>query len=172
MRILLADSNVEVLAAVRLVLEQQGLEGAGAAPSSGLRLLGDLQLVGEARDAVSLFAQVKRCASVRCCPDLVLLDTDLPGLLTRRLVGKSVGCEAGRYGNSAAASSATSSLADLVETLRQLCPTVRVIVLSSRPNVEKECRQAKVDAFACKSDPPDALLTLLNHVLTDKEKDG
>ena len=121
MRILLADANPEVLAALRLVLEQQE----------------NLDLAAESRDAVNLMAQV-----VRCCPDVVLLDADLPGLQPHRRAKRS-------------------SLVELVETLRVLCPPLRVIALSSRPNAEKECRLAKVDAFFCKGDPPDGLLALL-----------
>jgi DNA-binding NarL/FixJ family response regulator len=131
MRILIADNNQEVLAALRLVLEQR----------SGMRV------AGESRDAVNLLAQV-----TRCCPDVVLLDADLPGLRLSRL-------------------SSRSSLTELVETLHLLCPPIYVIALSSRPNAEKECLQAKVDAFACKSDPPDTLIKILADI-SGKEKNA
>lgn len=140
MRILLADGNAEVLSALRLVLEQPG--------ENQPRYV----IVGEAPDTIRLFAQV-----TSCCPDVVLLDTDLPGLLVpRRATGKS---SASRTG-----SEITSPLAELVETVRLLCPSVYLIALSSRPNAEKESLRAKMDAFACKSDPPESLVNLLNHI--------
>lgn len=125
MKILLADPHQEVRTALRLVLEQKP----------------DIHVIGEARDTIELFSQV-----TNECPDVVLLDTDLPGLHNSRRM-------------------AISSLADLVEILRKLCPVLRVISLSSQPNAEKNCMLAKTDAFFCKSDPPDALLALLQQTL-------
>jgi DNA-binding NarL/FixJ family response regulator len=101
----------------------------------------DIYVVGEARDTIELFSQV-----TNECPDVVLLDIDLLGLqMSRRMT--------------------RSSLAELVEILRKLCPALRVIGLSSQPNAEKDCILAKADAFFCKSDPPDALLALLQQTL-------
>ena len=92
MKILLADPHQEVRTALKLVLEQQP----------------DIHVIGEARDTIELFSQV---ASE--CPDVVLLDTDLPGLqMSRRMT--------------------RSSLAELVEILRKFCPALRVIGLSSQ----------------------------------------
>jgi len=124
MKILIADPHPEVRAALRLVLEQQP----------------DLRVVGEARDTIELLGQV-----TNECPNVVLLDTDLPGVQIPRRVTKS-------------------SLAELVEILHKLCPALRVISLSSLPSAEKDCVLAKADAFFCKSDPPDALLTLLQRI--------
>lgn len=125
MKILLADPHQEVRTALRLVLEQKP----------------DIHIVGEACDTIELFSQV-----TNECPDIVLLDTDLPGLqISKRM--------------------AISSLAELVKILRKLCPVLRIIGLSSQPNAEKDCMLAKVDAFFCKSDPPDALLALLQLTL-------
>jgi DNA-binding NarL/FixJ family response regulator len=121
MLILLADANTEVLAALRLFLEQkQGF-----------------QIIGEVSDAVGLFSQV-----TRQCPDVVILDADLHGLKKSRKVPRT-------------------PLAELVETLHALCPSIYLIALSSLPNIEKECLKAGMDAFVCKSDPPDALFALL-----------
>lgn len=125
MKILLADPHLEVRSALRLVLEQQP----------------EIHVICEARDTIELLSQV-----TSECPDVVLLDTDLPGLhISRRM--------------------AISSLADLVEILRKLCPVLCVISLSSQPNAEKYCMLAKTDAFFSKSDPPDALLALLQQML-------
>ena len=126
MRIMLADANPEVRTALRLVLEHQET----------------MVIIGEARDAINLFAQV-----AHFCPDVVLLDPDLPGLVP---TGKRL---------------STSSLSELINTLHLLCPTICVIGLSSRPDSEKDCLQAKMDAFACKSDPPDDLIKILINIV-------
>ena len=127
MKILLADPHLEVRAALRLVLEQQP----------------GIHVAGEVRDAIGLIAWV-----ANDCPDVILLDPELPGVHMPRRVQMS-------------------SLAELVETLHKLCPAVRVIGLSSQPNAEKDCMLVKADAFFCKSDPPDALLALLQHILPE-----
>ncbi len=101
-------------------------------------------LVGESRDAVNLFAQI-----TRHCPDIVILDANLHGLQTSRRLSPN-------------------PLAELVETLRLLCPSIQVIALSSQPNVEKEWKQADVDFFACKSDPPEVLFSILDNIYKEK----
>lgn len=63
--IFLAESERHVLAALRLLIEQE----------TGIRI------VGEARTAESLLAQVCQQA-----PDLILLDWSLPGLHPQRLI--------------------------------------------------------------------------------------
>ena len=59
MRVLLADDQVKVRSALRLLLEQQP----------------DVEILGEAVDTTGLLDWVKAA-----CPDLVLLDWELPGL--------------------------------------------------------------------------------------------
>lgn len=132
MKILLADPHFEVRAALRLVLEQQP----------------DVQVVGEARDTIDLFGQV-----TNECPDVVLLDTDLPGLQRSGRARKP-------------------PLAELVQIIRKLCPDLQIISLSSQPGAEKDCVLAKADAFFCKSDPPDALLALLQRILPGTGKNN
>ena len=114
MKILLADPHPEVRTALRLVLEQQ----------AGLLVLGEI------RDAFELVAQ-----AVQDCPDVILLDPDLPGV--------------------------RASLEKLVAALKARCPCARVVALSSHPGAERECLEAGAEAFFCKSDPPDALLAFL-----------
>ena len=121
------------------------LADANPAVRTALRLLIEQQagfrVIGECPDAINLFAQVTNRR-----PDVVLLDVDLPGLqLPRRSVH--------------------SSLAELIQTLRSLAPTLRVIALSSQPTAQIACLRAQADAFICKSDPPDALITLLECTL-------
>lgn len=125
MKILLADPHQEVRAALRLVLEQH--------PA--------ICIVGEACDTIELFSQM-----TTDCPDVVLLDPDLPGLQIPRGTRRS-------------------PLSELVAILHKLCPALRVISLSSVPSTAKDHGLAKADAFFCKSDPPDALLALLQQIL-------
>jgi two-component system, NarL family, invasion response regulator UvrY len=132
MRILLADANAEVRAALRLVIEQQG----------------EFRIAAEAQDAISLMTQI-----ATGCMDVVLLDSDLPGLqLPRR--------------------TSNSSLSDLIHMLRMICPAITIIALSSQPTEEKACLLAKADAFICKSDPPDALLALIERLLAPDQRES
>ena len=63
-------------------------------------------------------------------PDLVLLDWELPGLQT----------------------------VSLLPALRDLCPHLRVVALSGRPEARQAALDAGVDAFVSKGDPPERLL--------------
>ena len=115
MRILLADSQSRVRFALRSLLEEQ----------SGL------VLVDEVTDCKELLAQAGAV-----CPDLVLIDWDLPGL-------------AG---------------VDLLAALQEMCPGLHVIALSSRPEVEQEALAAGVQAFVSKAGPPEPLLAAIQSV--------
>lgn len=103
------------------------------------------RVAGEARDTVNLVAQV-----VHNCPQVLILDPNLPGL------------QAGKRPPGAA-------LAELAGMLRHLCPRLRIVALSSRPEEQKTCEAARFDAFFCKSDPPDGLLALLAKVESVKK---
>lgn len=98
----------------------------------------DHLIVSEVLDVVGLMAQI-----TTTCPEVVFLDIDLPGLYT----GKR---------------QAALALIDLINMLHQFCPQICILALSSRPNEQKNVLAAGADAFFCKSDPPDALLALLN----------
>jgi len=67
-------------------------------------------------------------------PDLVLLDWELPGLEAN----------------------------SLLPTLRQLCPHLKVIALSGRPEARGAALAAGADAFVSKGDPPEQLLAAVN----------
>ena len=67
------------------------------------------------------------------CPDLVLLSWELPG----------------RDG------------VDLVPALRKVCPSLRVIAISGRPEARQAALSAGADAFVSKADPPEQLLATL-----------
>ena len=121
MLILLADANSEVLAALRLVLEQKQ----------------EYKIVGEVKDTIGIFSQI-----THHCPDVIILDADLHGLKSSRRNSRN-------------------PMAELIQTLHMLCPTIYIIALSSLPNKEKDCIQAGANAFFCKSNPPDALFSIL-----------
>lgn len=113
MRILLADDQSKVRSALRLVLEQQP----------------DVSILGEAVDATGLLDWVKAA-----CPDVVLLDWELPGL----------------------------EMDSLLPTLRELCPRLAVIALSGRPEARQAALDAGIDAFVSKGDPPELLLNAMD----------
>jgi len=115
MRILLADSQSRVRFALCSLLEEQ----------SGLRV------VGEARDCQELLAQAEAA-----CPDLVLIDWDLPGM-------------AG---------------VDLCAALQRMCPGLHVIALSSRSGIEQEALAAGAQASVSKAGPPEPLLAAIQSV--------
>ncbi len=69
-------------------------------------------------------------------PDLVLLDGDLPGTPTQLLL----------------------------PTLRELCPNLRVVILSGRPEMQRIALQAGADAFASKAESPEKLLGLIRKI--------
>jgi two-component system invasion response regulator UvrY len=112
MRILLADDQTKVRFALRTLLERQP----------------GLEVVGEARSGQDLRDQI-----VPTCPDLVLLDWELPGERTL----------------------------DTLSNLRTMYPTLRVIALSGRAEARQAALQAGVDAFVSKSDPPERLLSAI-----------
>jgi DNA-binding NarL/FixJ family response regulator len=113
MRILVADDQATVRSALQLILEENP----------------ELDVVGEATEAGELLAQAEMA-----CPDLVLLDWELPG----------------------------SQAADLLSALRQHLPHLVVIALSGRPEARQSALDAGVDAFVSKGDPPERLLATLN----------
>ncbi len=68
-----------------------------------------------------------------CCADLLLVDWGLPGLEN----------------------------AALIETLREICPGIGVIVLSGHPEVRQAALQAGADAFVNKTESPVYLLSVI-----------
>ena len=129
MRILLADDQSKLRSALRLLLEQQ----------PGIHVL------GEAIDTTGLLDWVKAT-----CPDLVLLDWELPGL------------EAGDPLTALRQAQDGSSGQGLLPTLRELCPYLAVVALSGRPEARRAALEAGVDAFVSKGDPPERLLAAVD----------
>ena len=109
MRILLADDETKVRFALRVLLERQP----------------GLEVVGEALNASEMLSQV-----AVVCPELVLLDWELPGL-----EGKV-------------------SLA----SLQQACPQTVVVALSGHLEAGSAALDAGADGFVCKCESPEHLL--------------
>lgn len=116
MQVLLADGQAKVRSALRLLLEQQF----------------EVEILGEAMNATGLLDWVEAA-----CPDLVLLDWELPGL----------------------------PVTTLLPVLHAHCPKLQVIVLSGRPEVCQAALDAGGDAFASKGDPPEQLLTAIDKAI-------
>jgi DNA-binding NarL/FixJ family response regulator len=108
-RILIADSRDDVRSALRLLLEQDA----------------DVVVSAEATKVEDLVEQVRLT-----CPDVIMLDCDLPGLEAE----------------------------DLLPTLRSICPSIRVVALCARSEVRQAALSAGADAFVSKADPPQRLL--------------
>ncbi len=109
MRVLLADERAKVRSAVRLLLEEQT----------------DMDVLGEAMDATGLLDWISAT-----CPDVVLLDWELPG----------------------------AEPANLVSDIRSGCSGVRVVALSGLPEARHQALRAGADGFVSKGDPPERLL--------------
>lgn len=108
MRILIADDQPKVRFALRVALERQ--------PGT--------KTVGEATDAVDLLAQARSV-----CPDLLLLDWELPEM----------------------------PILELLSELRQICRRLKVIVLSEKSEAAQAALLIGADAFVSKADPPEYL---------------
>ena len=125
MRILIADDQHEVRFALRVLLDRQP----------------GLTVINDTADADSLLARTEAA-----CPDVLLLDWELPGLSVESL-----------------------------SVLRELCPALLVIALSGRPEMRSAALSAGVDAFVSKADPPEALLEAVDHcrwIHTDQDGPG
>ena len=116
MRVILADDQAKVRSALRLLLQQQP----------------DVEILGEAVDTTGLLDWVKAV-----CPDLILLDWELPGL----------------------------TAAVLLPLLHDHCPDLRVVALSSRPEVRQAALDTGADAFGSKGDPPERLLIAMDEAM-------
>ena len=78
-------------------------------------------------------AELLVCANL-IRPDLVVLDGELPG----------------------------ASTLILVHHLRQYCPSIKIIMLSEKPEFADAARVVGADAFVCKMDSPDYFLSAIN----------
>lgn len=109
MQVLLADDQAKVRSAVRLLLEQDAT----------------IEVVGEAVDATGLIDWLNVL-----CPDLVLLDWELPG----------------------------ASAEELLAAIQGSCAHAQVIAMSGIPEARQAALNAGADGFVSKGDPPERLL--------------
>jgi DNA-binding NarL/FixJ family response regulator len=114
--ILIGDAQPRVRFGLHVLLEEQ----------PGWRV------AGEAVDAQALLDRIRDG-----CPDLVLLDWELPGMPAE----------------------------ELLATIRRACPNLRVIFMSGKDELREVALRAGADVFAYKADPPEKLLWLI-HELT------
>ncbi len=114
---------------------------------SALRLLldqePDISVVGEAAELRTLISLTSLLR-----PNLLLLDW--------ALLGSEDGFPPGHH-----------SRGELLEELRMLCPGLRVMALSGRPEVRSDVLAAGADAFVSKGDPPERLLQALRSIEID-----
>jgi len=116
LKILIGDAQPRVRFGLRKLLEQQP----------------GWTMCGEAEDAPALLAVIA-CD----CPDLVLLDWELPGMTAQ----------------------------DLLLKIRQACPYLRVVFMSGNVELRQVVLQAGADVFAYKADPPEKLLRLIQELV-------
>jgi CheY-like chemotaxis protein len=112
MHILSADGQPRVRSAIRLLLEQQP----------------EANVVEEVANAQELLKHVGNR-----CPDVLLLDWELPGLTPEKLLG----------------------------TLHTIYPDLFIIVLDSKPQTRQVALEAGADGFVSKNDPPERLLAAI-----------
>lgn len=112
MRIILADNHVQPCWALKTLLNEQP----------------EFKIIGEAVDADGLLV-----LAGKHLPDLVLVDSELPGLY----------------------------IEDLITKLHDLEPPPIVVVMSSESENSRKLLKAGADAFVSKGDEPDWLLETL-----------
>lgn len=109
LNILISDAQSRVRAGLRLLLEQQP----------------EWRIAGEAEDAQALLERI-RCG----CPDLVLLDWELPGM----------------------------PATELLHAIRWACPRLGVAFMRGKDRLRQVALQAGAYAFAYQADYPENLL--------------
>jgi DNA-binding NarL/FixJ family response regulator len=115
MKVLIADDQPKVRSALRLLLEQE--EG--------------LSVSDEAGDSQELIAALERA-----CPDLVLLDWELP-----YYDGK-----------------------ELVPALKMKYPALSIVALSSNPAARREALDYGADGFVSKMNPPQQVIEFVKRL--------
>jgi DNA-binding NarL/FixJ family response regulator len=92
------------------------------------------RVTGEAVDVQALLDRIHGG-----CPDLVLLDWELPGM----------------------------PAGELLATIRLACLDLRVIFMSNKDELREAALRAGADLFAYKADPPEKLLRLIRELTTE-----
>jgi DNA-binding NarL/FixJ family response regulator len=114
--VVIADDQYAVRHAIKLLLECEA----------------DLRLVSEVTNDTELLARL-----AISCPDLVLLDWELPSL----------------------------DGSDLLALIRVVCPGLKMVVLSSHPEAREKAMQAGAHCFVSKGEPAEHLLTAVREVM-------
>ena len=114
-----------------------------------LTLVARIPQVSEVCEAGSAMQLLAQCA--QACPDLILFDLDLA-----------------YPPRSIAQARPRQPLADLIGVLRRLCPTARVVAMSSRFEGKQEALAAGASGFISKTDPPDTVLSGIIQFLEDR----
>ena len=118
LNILIGDASPRVRFGLRILLEQQ----------PGWRV------AGEAEDAHALLGAV-----LYGCPDLVLLDWELPGIPAQ----------------------------ELLTAIRHACPHLWIVFMSGKDELRQAAFQAGADVFAYKANPPEKLLELIRGLMVE-----
>jgi DNA-binding NarL/FixJ family response regulator len=120
MNILIGDAQPRVRFGLRLLFEQQ----------PGWNVDGEVENAQALLDAVCLG-----------CPDLVLLDWELPGMPAE----------------------------ELLALIRQQCPCLGVVFMSGKLELRSMALEAGADIFAYKADPPEKLLEQIREFIVEKQ---
>lgn len=121
MNILIGDAQSRVRFGLRLLFEQQP----------------GWNVAGEADDAQALLNAV--CVG---CPDLVVLDWELPGMPAEELLAQ----------------------------IRQQCPRLGVVFMSGKIELRSMALLAGANIFTYKADPPEKLLEQIREFFIEKHK--
>ena len=121
MNILIGDAQPRVRFGLRLLFEQQ----------SGWKVEGEVEDAQALLDAVRLG-----------CPDIVLIDWELPGIPAEELLAQ----------------------------IRQQCPRLGVVITSGKLELRSLALLAGADIFAYKADPPEKLLEQIREFIVEKHK--
>ncbi len=121
LKILIGDAHPRVRFGLRLLLEQQP----------------GWEVAGEAEDARMLLAHV-----FSGCPNLVLLDWELPGM----------------------------PVEELLAVIRQACPHLRIIFMSGKNEQREAALQAGAAMFFYKADSPERLRALICELAESEAK--
>jgi DNA-binding NarL/FixJ family response regulator len=120
MNILIGDAQPRVRFGLRLLFEQQ----------PGWKVVGEVEEAQALLDAIRLG-----------CPDLVLLDWELPGMPAE----------------------------ELLSLIRQQCPCLGVVFMSGNLELRSMALLAGADIFAYKADPPEILLEQIREFIVEKQ---
>ena len=121
MNILIGDAQPSVRFGLQLLFEQQ----------AGWKVVGEVENAQALLDAIRFR-----------CPDLVLLDWELPGM----------------------------SAKDLLVLIRQKCPRLGVVFMSGKIELRSMALLAGADIFVYKADPPEKLLEQIREFIIEKHK--